>query len=397
MSIFNATRKYETVKLRPEDEFLLCCARTNVNPEIKDKILFLIQNKPDWDYLLNLALRHRLLPLLYHNLNSICPEMVPEDILKELKDYFNANVRKNLMLTGELIKVLNLLESEGINAVPYKGPVLASMAYGNIGLRQFSDLDIFIDKSDAFKIRDTLVSNGYVPQFNLRKNMEGNYLKSQKGFVLLDKNQRFSIDFQWKFSGNFFSFHSVPEYLFNSQLDIIKLNGHNILNFSPENLLLILSIHSAGHQWSHLIWICDIAELIKGYDLNWDEIIEKANLMGIKRMLSVNLSLVNRILGVNIPKKISKDIDLDTTTKKISDEVQKNLFSVKLKTPNLSDWAYFHLKLREKPKDGIIDSIKHLTVPSIEELKILRLNKNFYFLYYLIKPFNLLRRYKIIN
>ena len=130
MLIFNATPKYETVKLRPEDEILLCCARTDVNSEIRDKILFLIQNEINWDYLLKLAFRHRLTPFLYHNLNYICSEMIPGDILNELNERFNANVRKNLMIAGELIKVLNSLASEGITAVPYNEPVLASMAYG---------------------------------------------------------------------------------------------------------------------------------------------------------------------------------------------------------------------------------------------------------------------------
>ena len=47
---------------------------------------------------------HRLTPLLYYNLNAICPEKVPEDVLMKLKNYFHINVQKNLLLTGELIK-----------------------------------------------------------------------------------------------------------------------------------------------------------------------------------------------------------------------------------------------------------------------------------------------------
>lgn len=382
-----------TIKIRVEDELLLCCARTNVNPEIMDKILSLVQNDMNWDYLLKMASGHRLMPLLYYNLNSICPKMVPEDILNKLKDNFNANVRKNLMLTGELIKVLNLLESEGITAVPYKGPVLAASTYGNVGLREFNDLDIFIKKQDTFKIIEILLSEGYIPKFRLNKNNEEAYLKSQKGFILKNDTYEFSIDFQWKFSGNFFSFPSIPESLLDDPLGKVIINGHEISVFSPENILLILSIHAAGHHWSRLAWLCDIAELIKNYDLNWDEIIKKANLMGIKRILNVNLNLVNRMLGIDIPEKISHNIISDVQTKKISEEVQKNLFSEKLKLPYLWNWAYFHLQIRENLKNGINDSIQHAIVPSIEELKALELPNHLYPFYYVFKPFNLLKRY----
>lgn len=364
-----------------------------MNPEIRDKIISLINEDMDWDYLIKIASRHRLKPLLYHNLNSVCPDNVPEDVLGELREYFNSNVRKNLLMTGELIKILKLLESEGITAVPYKGPVLASMAYGNIGLREFNDLDILIKKQDTFKIIEILLSEGYMTKFRLNKNNEEAYLKSQKGFILKNDTYEFSIDFQWKFSGNFFSFPSIPESLLDDLLGNVIINGHEISVFSPENILLILSIHAAGHHWSRLAWLCDIAELIKKYDLNWDEIIKKANLMGIKRILNVNLNLVNRILGIDIPKKISHNIISDVQTKKISEEVQKDLFSEKLKLSYLWNWAYFHLQIRENLRNGINDSIQHAIVPSIEELKALELPNHLYPIYYVFKPFNLLKRY----
>ncbi len=57
-----------------------------------------------------MATRHRLRPLLYYNLNSICPEKVPENVLVDLKEFYHHNVRKNLMLTGELVKVMEVTE-----------------------------------------------------------------------------------------------------------------------------------------------------------------------------------------------------------------------------------------------------------------------------------------------
>jgi len=52
----------------------------------------------------------------------------------------------NFFLTKELLELLTLFEAHCIPASPYKGPALAIMAYGNLALRQFSDLNILVHK-----------------------------------------------------------------------------------------------------------------------------------------------------------------------------------------------------------------------------------------------------------
>lgn len=381
--------------IRKEDELLLYCARTKIDEEIKEKIVSLIGEDFDWEYLIQLASKHKLRPLLYYNLNSVCPKLIPEDTLNELKDYFNFNLHKNLLLTGELIKILKLLKSNDINAVPYKGPVLTYWAYDNLSLREFKDIDIFIKKKDALEVIEIMNNEGYTPNFQIDENLVDIYLKSQKGFVFINKNLNFSVDFQWQFSGNFFSFPVSPEPLIFEDLDEIFINGNNISVFSPENILLILSVHAAGHQWSRLSWIVDIAELIQNKGLNWEEIINKAHKLKIVRIVNLNLLLASKVGGFELPNKLLKNISSDKSLKKMVRLIERNIFQEDPNTPNLMDWFYLHIKIRERFIDGLIDSIKHLTIPSIEELKIIKLHKSFYFIYYLIKPFNLLRRYKI--
>ncbi len=47
---------------------------------------------------------------------------------------------------GELCRLVKIFQSENITLIPYKGPILSIQAYGNISLREFGDIDIFIDK-----------------------------------------------------------------------------------------------------------------------------------------------------------------------------------------------------------------------------------------------------------
>ncbi len=392
MSIFSATHKYETVKLRVEDELLLCCARTDVNSEIRDKILFLIQNDIDWDYLLKLASRHRLVPLLYHNINSICPEMVPETILADLKDYFNANVRKNLMMTGELIKVLNLLESEGITAVPYKGPVLASMAYGNIGLREFGDIDIFIEKEEIVKAKEILVSSGYQIHLQLNSLQETMYFKFQREYKFKSCNDVY-IEIKWKFSVTSFSFLVDMEQIFNQEHIDVEVNGYLFSSIPLEFLLLVLCIHNAGHYWSNLTWLCDISGLIGKYSINWHDLIVDSSKLGIKRILLINLFLANDLLGLELPLVVQDELNLDQSIKKVSMLIKKRYFFKDKNKLGLIDKIVLRIKIRENFRNEIKDFVNLMLIPTPNILKSRSLPIYLFPIYYLIRIIDLIKRY----
>jgi hypothetical protein len=101
------------------------------------------------------------MPLLYWSLNDIGSEAVPKAIWTQLPNYFHTNAQHNLFLTAELFKLVNLFEQHEIPVIPFKGPVFAVYAYGNLGLRQFSDLDILVDKRHFLIAQNLLLSEGY--------------------------------------------------------------------------------------------------------------------------------------------------------------------------------------------------------------------------------------------
>ncbi len=49
--------------------------------------------------------------------------------------------------------------------------------------------------------------------------------------------------------------------------------GFILPTFSPESQILILSVHSAKHDWTKLSWICDISEFIQKENIDWKKII----------------------------------------------------------------------------------------------------------------------------
>lgn len=381
-------------KIRFEDEILLCCARANLNLETKDRLLSLIENEVDWDYLIKKASKNRLLPLLYFQINSICPQKVPKGVLNNLKDNFNENLHKNLLLANELITILNLFQSKGISVVPYKGPLLAVSAYGNLGLRVFDDIDIFIQESDIGEVKELLNSNGYKMDSGSINDLK--YIKSQREYHFFKNDSNVQIEIKWKIAGISFSFKNDINCLYDPEsFEHVEISNNPVLSFSPEDLLLILSIHNSGHRFQYLQWICDIAELIRSNDMNWDKIMDKAGKLGIKRMLFINILLANELLDFEIPKEILEQINKDKNTKTISNKLKENFFSKTNEEPGLLEYSIFHIRIRENLRNGLMDFILHVFAPSDEDLAELRLPDYLFSLYYIVRPILLLKRHSL--
>ena len=380
--------KDDDFQLQNEDKLLLCCARTRINKEIEKKIISLVSMDLDWEYLVNMASRHRLRPLLYVNLNSICPEKLPEDVLGNLKSYYMANVQKNLMLTGELVKIINILESNDIKAIPYKGPVLATSAYGNIGLREFGDIDIFIDKSDALKVKNAMLTNEYelCPPINIEDSF---YMKFNAEYRFINNKTNHIIEIKWKFEDDFFSFPVNPQILLE-ELNKLDINSFQLNTFSPSNIILIICIHCANHSWSRLSWICDISEFIQSEKMDWYDVLEKSEKLGVKRILLINLILARDFFDLKLPNEILSHLNSDSSAKQISFQIKKRIFK---KQFNIAERFILDLKKRENLKDGVKDCINGLITPSYADFLDMQLNEQFFPLYHIIRPFLLIKRY----
>src|SRR5215831_18409438 len=118
----------------------------------------------NWQTLLEFAQQHGVRPLLHRSLRSVCWDSVPRAIRLELERSTRANIERNLSLTGELFRLLEAFQRAGISIAAFKGPVLADTVYGDLSLREFSDLDVLIRKGDLLKAEELLLSCGYRAQ-----------------------------------------------------------------------------------------------------------------------------------------------------------------------------------------------------------------------------------------
>ena len=377
---------------RPEVQLLLCCGRVRMGADNEARVQMLTQESIDWDYLIRMALRHGMMPLLYWHLSAICPEAVPAPVLDDLKSRFQQNARRNLILAGELRKVLEMLADHQISAIPYKGPMLATFVYGNLALRQFTDLDILVHKSDVLRAKDLLISRGYQPTLQLTRTQETAYLESNHEYVLWHERDVL-LEVHWAFGPRFFSFAFDPEGVW-ARAERTSLAGAMVLTLSPEDLLVILCMHHSKDGWDRLEWICGVAELIRRHDrMDWRWVIGQADMLGMRRMLFLGLYLASDVLGAALPEHVLHTVQADRSVRGLARQVRRRLFVERREEQGVFQLSAaqiaFHLGVRERARDKLRYSLRLLLSPGVGDQTFLALPPAVSFLYYPLRPLRL--------
>ncbi|MFN0111295.1 MAG: nucleotidyltransferase family protein, partial [Blastocatellia bacterium] len=157
--------------LSPERAFLIYAVRSAVSGNLSaclPTVVPAVANPSiDWAIVADEAVYHGVVPQLYWFLQEFGLDAVSAEVRESLHRYFQDNLRHNLVLTGELWRILEMFKAEGISAIPFKGPTLAMLAYGDLAWREFTDLDILVDERDLVKVGELLASAGYKSRMDL--------------------------------------------------------------------------------------------------------------------------------------------------------------------------------------------------------------------------------------
>jgi hypothetical protein len=381
----------------PELRLLLYCARTCLDAQEARHVKSLAEKDIEWTYLVRTALAHGVMPLLHRSLHATCPNAVPKAILKQLREHFYANAGRNLFLAKELLKLLHLLEAHEIPAIPYKGPVLAASVYGNLLLRQFGDLDILVRERDYERAQHLLIAQEY----RLMKEAEWES-------TFLNRSERVAVDLHKGLTPREFPCPLNFEYL-SRRLRRIILAGTEVPSLSPEDTLLMLAIQitkDAGTPYFQLAKICDIAELLRVYPhLHSAKTLKQAKSLGGERMLLFSLRLTSNLLGTELPQDIICKMPFHPSIDKLADYARQQLFDRDDRTVRNQPTAdQFRWLIRERLRDKIYpyylrylhDVIINVIIPCELDRRLLPLPGRLSFLYYLIRPVRLARKYGLL-
>jgi hypothetical protein len=377
---------------RPEIELLLDASRVRLEDDDAERLLAWLRLDLDWNYLLQMSRRNGVMPLLYRNLNAVDPGDVPPDVMLRMQTHFRENSVRNLLKTSELLKILDVFADHGIQAIPYKGPTLAVLAYGNLAFREFVDLDLLLQERDLAKARVLLIGRGYRLGVDLTPSQECAYVKSLRELPLVSP------------AGVLVEPHiglTLRDYRFPLDLDRLRkricsvtLLGRNVPTFSVEDLLLVLCAHGTSHCWSSLGWICDVGELIRRHtDVRWAWVLDEARRLHGERLVLLGLALADQLLRAPIPEEIRGEIRGDATIRWLVATARRWLFCEVADRPGMISKARFHFRARERWRDGARYCVSQVLVPRVSDWEAVALPSSLSFAYPFLRPLRLAKKY----
>lgn len=376
-----------------EKQLLVCCSRAGMNPSVGEEIRRLVTAPIDWDFLLAQAAEHSVAPLLSRNLFAAAPDAMPPEPLARLKDQVRANSVRSLVLSAELIRILDSFASAGIEAFPYKGPVLAVQAYGDVALREFADIDIVLRQRDVAAANRVLVTLGFASQFPPIFAPDAPSPLVPGEYDYRDGERRLTVELHTELTLRHFPIPPDLDDLCRRAAPV-SISGHEIRTFGPEDTLVFLCVHGSKDSWERLIWIADVAEFVASHpQLDWERVYSFAGSVRAQRMLDLGLALASRLFGVTLTDAVRSRVRADRVADSVASQIERRLLS--RTTQPLGSRATFRYRRSMVPGmfSGFRYALRLATAPAAEDWHAIRLPRALAPLYAALRPFRLWHKY----
>jgi hypothetical protein len=370
---------------------ITACVSAWLDPSAQERVASLLRaSSPDWFLFHEEAEVHGVLPVVYAAL-AWNRELISAAARSQLSRAHDEQVRRSLRLTGELTRILQMLETAGVMAAPFKGPTLAAAAYGDIALRQYSDLDIMIRPSDWPRACEALVRAGYVPEYSVCGRRQQALLATGYECAFRHEQMRTVVEIQWALLPRFYAVHArTDDLLVRSRFNDVQ--GYRLRALDPHDLLLAASVHAAKHLWRRLCWLLDVVQIFRTQSLDWTVARARARQWGVERMVLAGFALAHRLLDVELPSPAGKWLRSDPAASLLAEEIAQHIVHNRHLDPE--SLAYFRLisKLREQPSARARFWWRLAATPSFGEWSLVQLPELLFPLYRGVRMARLARR-----
>jgi hypothetical protein len=375
-----------------EEGFVLLCAvaGAELSREQIERIASLDFTAVDWQEFMRLAEHHGIIPLAARNLMEHARGL-PEGIDATLRSSYELNLKRGLWFAAELGRIVRNFDLQGLPVMPFKGPVLAQSVYGDPGLRSFSDLDLMISSADFERAKHTLAEIGYRPAKQLRPAVARFWLRNGYEQSFDGAAGKNLVELQWALLPHFYAVDLNVEDLL-ARCGYSGVGGCQMRSLSPEDSVIVLSLHAAKHLWGRLIWLVDIAETLRIKTIDYESVLLLAQDIGVSRILGVTFWLVKNLLQADLPEAAEKMIAADSSVPVLGQEFAARM--ARSATYDFASTQYFRLilKLRERRSDRLRYLWRLLCTPGESDIAVLRLPEALFPLYRVVRMARLMQK-----
>ena len=374
-------------------QVMLAAARAARDPRARQELRRLLVADLDWKHLTQTAARHRMLVIVARAVLDHAADCVSEDTRATLRRVCRSSTAESMRKLGQLLTVLEVLEEAGIRSLPLKGPVLAQMAYGDLGLRMSSDLDVLLSGTDLRAAVGKLQTRGYRLQLQLGERQMAELVRFGCELWLAPAGGGAPLELHWAI---------VPRNI-GCGLDMdrvgqravtVNVLGRAVLWPQADDLFLILCLHGSKHRWGQLELMHSVAELAaKGRDVDWTGLVETATTLGCRRRCLLGGLLAAEVLGAPIPEEFLRQARADRRVVCLSKEARECLSATGREEASVLEAMRWNIATLDTTRRRLAYVLMLTLVPSLGDWERLSLPPRLYPLYYVTRPFRLFAKY----
>ncbi len=374
--------------IQPEQQLCLILARKDLSLHLRDRAELLVRGELNWDAVWDFSVKHRVFPLVFRHLESFESGLAPPRIMRSFHVLSLANSRKSDALAKELARIIEILDKAGIGAIPFKGPALGRLVWGDHRLWSGQDLDILVRKKEVTAARDLLRAEGYRIEFEWGEahgGRPGLLARGKPAMVVLAREETAGtifVDlheslFPWRMRRR-----RLDEQVWEDARrgDIFGASG---LVLARSWNFILLSLHAAKHLFVLLRWTAELHELWHSADTEQDVVVKKSEEFDLKAQVMLAIAVCERLLGE------------DTKADSIADKgfvrrLSKNVFRRSLSPISA---ALLELRLPGSVAGKVNRLATSLLEPTIIEQELVPLPRGLRFLYHGIRPVRLMLKH----
>ena len=372
---------------------LVHCARLEIDAARAERVRALAGSELNWSRLFALAQRHALVPLLYFQLHRVAADLVPSAELKQLRDRSQSNAALNVLLAGEMVRLLELFEANQIPAVPYKGPAIGVGIYGNLALRQFADLDILVPDTDVWKATELLIAEGYRAHFTIPPRKQASFIRLSYVRLFNHETEATTVELHWRLAPRFFGAAFDTSTLWQ-RARRLELQGARVRVPAAEDLILILCIHGAKDCWEKLEWVSGLAELIRSEpEVDWQRVLREAEEIRCVKIVTLGLRLAHELLDAPVPDEVLSQLGSRGQLDQLVQQVVMRFCSDDPGPISLTRRVKFHLAIKDSLPAKFRYCARLALTTTPVDWEMIQLPNSVSFLYFPLRGLRLLKKY----
>jgi hypothetical protein len=378
----------------PEFQLLVACSSPTQKPTLPEELNTFSSANIDWNAFTTLVDRHHVAALVYAALCRYPSERLPSPVRDRLKKRAIQVRGRALRHAAELIRLNAAFIEQGIDVISLKGAPLSQRLFGDPAMRHVRDMDLMVKPADLDRAEQVLQATGYrhlSPDFRPTRKMKARLLSQDHHFTYCHEGLQLVVELHWglalwtrEHSADLWKHCQHTEWL-----------GTTLLELNNDALLLSLCSHGAGHKWSHLKWLTDVAVLLaQERSSGSNDLIAMAANWDLERALAQAAILVHWLYGTPLEGLLHALIKREKPATALAARALSVLLmdeKAVLASQRFGRLKYLDYTLHLRRRLPFRAHMKNMMIASAD-FSDLPLPERLFWLYYLLRPWLWLKR-----